>query len=333
METEETLEAYITQWMDEIKFDPCLQLLTAQSMNRIRSTVRTHIIKNIGHYKLKDLNHLIIQKEMINVMIKAGLSYSSVKKARDALNDCLTYALEARHLSHTPMPLVKLPSKVIYEKRGREDRIKLFTPEELQRFETTINIRRPDGQYLLANGWGFYLMLQCGARSGEATAWTWHDYSEVKSGEAIVGVLHIDKTVITTIDPNRKPKFRTEIQNHPKTRNSIRNVYLNSAGMRAIDELRKISKGKYIIDNVKGEILSPGSVAKNFSRIMRHAGIGGHSVHDLRHTYATKLFSSGVPMKLGAEILGQGDVKVYLDHYVTIIDPAKREAMLKIRFE
>lgn len=333
MENEETLEVYITKWMDEIKFDPYLQLLTAQSMNRIRSTVRTHIIKNIGHYKLKDLNHLIIQKEMINVMIKSGLSYSSVKKARDALNDCLSYALNARHLLYSPMPLVRLPSKAIYKRREGMNRPKLFSPEELQRFEDAIQKRRPDGQYLLANGWGFYLMLQCGARSGEATAWTWDDYGEeIVDGEVIV-MLHIDKTVITTIDPGRKPKFRIEIQNHPKTKNSVRNVYLNSAGMHAILELRKISKGRYIIDNVKGELLSPGCVAKNFSRIMRHAGIKGHSIHDLRHTYGTKLFMSGIPMKLGAEILGQGDVGVYLDHYVTIIDPAKREAMRKIKFE
>ena len=335
--TEHTTEEYINFWVDEVKSQPGVgkrhKTLSVQSLIRFRSSVRVHIIPRIGYIKLKNLNSMTIQRDLINAMLAEPKSISSIKKVYDALYECLKYAVSIKQLPYNPMDQVKMPVERVFEEDEPNNKIRVLNAKEIEKFEQTINSRYRNGKYRFRNGWGYWLLLNTGARSGEGTAWNWKDYkTEINELGETIHYIKISKTVIVSDNPDRTPKMMAEIQGHPKTLNSKRNVYLNEAGIAAIEELKKMSLGKFIIDNAKGGMIAPSNFERNFGRLMDYAGIEGHTIHDLRHTYATKLFQSGVPPKLGSEILGQGDVNVYLKTYVEINDKDREEAMKKIKF-
>lgn len=108
------LETYIKNWLYNVK-----QLtLKPTSFDRAESTIFTHIIPRLGHYKICDLNGKLIQIELINYMLNNTsestgkvLSFSSINKAYVYLNACLQYAIVNRKLLFNPCASVVLPNQ------------------------------------------------------------------------------------------------------------------------------------------------------------------------------------------------------------------------------
>ena len=71
------------QWLEKYK----LYELKASSYDRIVCTVGNNIIPYIGDYHIEDITPAVIQKEVIYNLCNKGLSYSTVKKAYNALNN------------------------------------------------------------------------------------------------------------------------------------------------------------------------------------------------------------------------------------------------------
>jgi integrase len=59
---------------------------------------------------------------------------------------------------------------------------------------------------------------------------------------------------------------------------------------------------------------------------MRKAGIEGVSLHSLRHTHASELLSSGVPIATVAKRLGHANANVTLSIYAHAIEADERAA-------
>ena len=161
-------DEYIKNWLYNIKFNE----LKPSSFDRVESTVNTHLLPYLKNYKLQEITLELIQRDVIDRMQhmhneKTGetysLSYSSIKKAHDVLNDCFTYALLRKHITTNPVLLTALPRKDSLE----EKEITIFSDEEIERFTEACLSKYSNGEYRYSYGLVYLIMLYTGLRSGE----------------------------------------------------------------------------------------------------------------------------------------------------------------------
>ena len=59
----------------------------------------------------------------------------------------------------------------------------------------------------------------------------------------------------------------------------------------------------------KGKQILPSNLRREFYKALKDAGIENFRIHDLRHTYGTRLAQSGVDLYTIAKLLGQKDIR------------------------
>ena len=158
----DTLKDYILSWLKLTKTNDLKPL----SYDRLESTINNHIIPNIGHYELNKLTAPVIQEELINKMVEDGKSYSSIKKAYDAINACMKYAADNRKVIFNPVNTVTKPSSSKFKKKE----IEIFTDNEKEKFEEVCLTKYNNNEFIFKKGYGFILILYIGVRMSEALA-------------------------------------------------------------------------------------------------------------------------------------------------------------------
>lgn len=69
-----------------------------------------------------------------------------------------------------------------------------------------------------------------------------------------------------------------------------------------------------------------------FRRIAIDCGITGHHLHDMRHTAATYMLKSGIPLPIVQQILGHSQIST-TQIYAKVLDEMKKSEMAKLKFE
>ncbi|WP_243894595.1 tyrosine-type recombinase/integrase [Clostridium perfringens] len=81
-----------------------------------------------------------------------------------------------------------------------------------------------------------------------------------------------------------------------------------------------------------GNYLNESNVRKTFKKILNRCDLKEIRFHDLRHTFATRLFENGVPPKTVQTLLGHSDIATTLNIYTHVMKNTKDEAINKIDF-
>ena len=71
-------------------------------------------------------------------------------------------------------------------------------------------------------------------------------------------------------------------------------------------------------------------VTRHFSRVVKAAGVRKVKVHALRHTAATLMLQTGVPVQVVAERLGHAQVSMTLEVYAHALPDAQQDAAVKL---
>ena len=79
-----------------------------------------------------------------------------------------------------------------------------------------------------------------------------------------------------------------------------------------------------------GGPLRPEYVSKRFRALARGAGLPVIPLHSLRHSSATLLLRSGVPMRVVSEVLGHSTMRVTSDTYSHVVDDLKIDAARRV---
>ena len=280
-----------------------------------RNYIEKHIVPRIGKIKLRKLTTLDIQKfynksresgrvQRYEEMKNLGLSNKTIRGLHAMLRQCLEQAVTERLIPYNPAANCKLPPK---EKKEMQ----IIPPEKL-------------GDYLhAAEEYGllpmFYLELTTGLRRGELLALLWED----------LNIKEKCLTVSKSVSRGRGELRVTE----PKTKNSVRTVYIDDEAVRLLVEDRKNHPfSPYLFPSpVTGGMYGPDCVARIHKKLLKRAGIEEHvRFHDLRRTFATMALQNGVDPKTVSGILGHYSAEFTLDVYTNVTKEMQKDAAKKI---
>jgi integrase len=90
------------------------------------------------------------------------------------------------------------------------------------------------------------------------------------------------------------------------------------------------SETTLIFGSIVNTNLDSGSVLKELKKVYASIGITDKTFHDLRHTYATRLFELGEPAKTVQELLGHSNTAVTLNIYTHVLGTMKVATASKI---
>ncbi|WP_242605681.1 site-specific integrase [Frankia sp. Cppng1_Ct_nod] len=76
-----------------------------------------------------------------------------------------------------------------------------------------------------------------------------------------------------------------------------------------------------------GTPLEPRNVNRRFDQLRATAGLPWLRLHDLRHAFASMLFSEGVPARTVMELLGHSTIQLTMNTYTHVMPETQREAV------
>lgn len=239
----------------------------------------------------------------INNLTSKGLKYNTIKGYLARLSTALNASVKQFHyILKSPVENIEL------KKPKKEEKIKALTSSEYENLLETFQNSIYNKYYII-----LIIAGTCGLRIGEILGLTWNDINFENN------TIDINKQwkVIETI-PYKKFGFgELKTQNSyrivpmpPRTANYLR-VYRNS---NPIYFQNRIIKSR-----------SSDAVTTFLNKKFKELGFN-ISIHDLRHTYATKLIANGVDFKTAAKLLGhevEQTMKTYSHVTQDMLDRAK----------
>lgn len=296
----------------------------AATKERYDGIFRNYIDNSPIYYiKLKDLEPSDIQN-YYNDLVSNGKSISVINNLNKLIAPCIRYAnISNRILKDFPKAIV-LPKTS--QNLSKSNDVIPFTLDEQLRFIEAI--KGNDLEML------FITALDTGLRQGELFALTWNDI-DLKNK-----VIYVNKT-FKRIKNTDTGEYENIIQT-PKTKKSIRVVPLPA---HLIDKLRQYEiqqkelrikvanlyeDNNLVFCNCFGRYLDSGNVLKKFKKILKENNIPIRKFHDLRHTYATRLFELGEDPKTVQVLLGHSNISITLDTYTHVLDSLKDNAISKL---
>lgn len=174
-----------------------------------------------------------------------------------------------------------------------------------------------------------YLDLSTGLRRGELLALKW---SNVDLDE---GNIKITENLVRVKGGSKIHK--------PKTKSSIRTVHLPSRVVEALkahkvrqeEEKAKAEekeKGSYqdnglVFCQPNGKPIQPRNFQRMFEGWVKKAGLPKETrLHDLRHTFVTRMFAAGIDIKTVQSFTGHSDTRTLLETYAHAINEAQKKA-------
>lgn len=313
-----TFQEFADEWVNVI-LKPKVKPLSYQ---RKIVTLENQVYKHIGNIPISKLRHAHIQK-MVNDLTESGLSYSTIKKAYEAVSGCMRYYRVTTSTAFNPCECITLPKA----KEKSSSDIKFFTKEERIKIIEEATRTYQDGKGVYRLGWMFVLMLYSGLRVGEVCALTWEDI------DFSARTINVCKNAVEVREKGEDGKSHSVLitQNSTKTRSGCRIIPMTEKAFLALSELQKVTgEYEYIIVSSNGKRIRPSRIDRSFHLILDAIGLKRVGVHTLRHTFATMLFHNGCEVKVVSELLGHSNTKITENIYIHVIQEQKIKAIQSI---
>lgn len=313
-----TVESYMRTWLYENKQN----LLKPKSFDRLEQTVLYQVIPQVGHIQLAAFQSSDVQT-MLNTLKRNGLSYSTVKKAYDAVNECFRTGIIQKTVLFNPALGVAVPAKKTFGKTE----IRYYNDEEVDKLCENATATYSNGKRIYRLGDGIIVDLNTGLRMAELLALKW---TEVDFERRRV-VVNSTRVIVKDRDDNAEHKYTVIEQDSAKSATSIREVDMNDACYDALIRLKEITgKYDYVLSTKDGKPLSP----RYLDRMLRKIAVASefpedkiYGLHALRHTFASRLFAAGEDVKTVSELLGHSDITITYNTYIHLINEQKRKAV------
>lgn len=330
-----TLNEWFDIWVREFKKDK-IKLTT---LNTYESTYNAHIRDSIGKRYLSQIKLMHIQK-LYNELTEKGLAPNTICKIHVQLNGMFATAVNNDLIIKNPckgveLPTIKKKEMRIMDAKEQDYFLKYIRQERWQLYEPAITV-----------------LLGTGLRLGELLALEWQDV-DLKNK-----TISVTKNLVYTKDRiTNKYSFKIET---PKTPNSVRTIpllpYVEQAFKRQkhIQNLMRISgyfeslQGfeKLVFTTKNGKPQKCKAIQRALTNIVcainkeetekaqkekRSAVLMEHlHPHALRHSFATRCFEKGIPIKTVQMLLGHSKIEITMNLYVHLTESKKIEDMQKL---
>ncbi len=239
--------------------------LKPTSYMRKEVTLRNQVYPILGTIPIEEISHADVQN-MVNSLSDAGLSYSTVKKAYEAVNGCLReYRIVTRLPGmFNPCEGIALPENTV---RSTSD-IVFYDEDQRKKIIEEATRTYSNGKPVYRMGYAFVVLMFTGMRIGELLALTWDDVDFKKN------TIMVNKNVVVVKADDKDPtNYKMLNQKSTKT-NAGRVLSMNSATVFALHQLRLITgKQKYVICSKNNKQIRPRNIERNFHSILINTGV------------------------------------------------------------
>lgn len=309
----DTPDYSVQEWM-EIYMDKWYRnRVTPNTYDNTYNLIKNHLYPVLGEVKLTDLTTSMIQdaypkmweSKKSKKYKQCNYSDGTIKIFANAFRQGLVCAQNEGLIRKNPHYGVVIP------KNGVVKKVDAYTAEDQKKIvEYTKN--KTDINRV------FYMLIATGMRVGECIALTWDDI-DLKEGS-----INITKTAI-----NRRGYM--EVQNHPKTEQSVRKIYLS-------DSTASFLKGLYmkrglkndmtnlVFPNEHGNIYHTSALRSRWIKVCAELQIPYKNLHALRHSFATRALEKGIEVHTVSKILGHKSIATTMDIYQSVFSEQKIKA-------
>lgn len=325
-----TVEQWANYWFDNY----VVGKVKITTQNDDRSILDHHIINGIGQYRLKNITGQTMQRFYNACADKRNirgdkLSPKTIKNIYTVANRMFKCAYNNDLITFNPNKKVELPKR---EKKFANT----LTAEDAQRLAQSCMKSGTTMDYLII------FLLCTGARLGEALGLQWSKVNFFKKE------IRIDQQAqaIPNDDKNSKHKYKLKIIKSTKTRYSNRTLPILPALSAMLYKIKQeqienisVKGNNYHLDldlvfaKDDGYFICDTVLRKYLNTKLEELNIGHFRIHDLRHSYATRLFESGqYEPKTVSQILGHSSIGITLDTYTHVMPTKLRKEINKSAF-
>ena len=309
--------AYLKKWLESAK--PTLAFTTYDSYRHSINRISEYFDKEYPHLLLSEVTPLQLQK-FYNALYELGRKGSTIRQYHVNIHHALKYAVKMDMLPSNPDDKTDLPRAEKHESSfyNKDELDKLFEVFKGDRLELVVHIA------------AYYGLRKC-----EIIGLKWDAIDfEHKT-------LTVHRKVVCAYT-NGKKEIRVE--NKLKTKSSVRTFPLIPHIERMLLERKEMEEmfskqlgsefdkeydGFVCRDNL-GKIIEPNYVTGHFRYMVEFNNLKPLRFHDLRHSCASLLVASGVPMKAVQEWLGHCTFNVTANYYSHLEYSSRIESADKI---
>lgn len=304
----QTVGMFLTAWIN----DAIAPSLAPRTVERYRGIVNRHIIPELGRLPLSKLTAQHVQR--LYAEKGRSLSPASVRYIHAVLRGALQQAVMYRLLPVNPASNVKPPRKTRTE-------VKPLGGVQARALLEAAQNDPLEALYVTA--------LHTGMRLGELLALTW---DRIDWGRGTVDVRATLHRVGPKIYEPREPKTarsRRTISLSPTAQSALRTHRLREAE-RMMELGRGMDDDSLIFTDRWGEPIYWARITeRHLHPLCDRAGLPRIRFHDLRHTAASMMLSSGVPVHIVSQILGHASATTTLGVYAHLM-PGDQESAVAV---
>lgn len=232
------------------------------------------------------------------------------------LNKLYDFAISEQIVTFNPLKNLSLHKDKFIPKTEHKDHDLIFSDLEKQEVKKKAYEEAEKGDTVSL---GIVLLFCTGLRDGELCELRWKDIENSN-------ILHVQRELVATADKERGKINGYKTVFHTKTKNGDRYIPLSQEALYVLEKQKEIciSKSFSIEDEdfifrrkKKDEVLQCNTrcFEPKLKRYCREIGMQElKSQHDIRRTFCTNLYYSGMPLKNIQKIMGHGSLKQTMDY-------------------
>jgi integrase len=275
--------------------------LKPRTVASYRQLFKVHISPTFGNMRLGDVDRAQI-KDLLAQKRMASLSKNTVRLIRATISVMLAEAMDADIISTNPAALTRRRGQKRAGSITTADRKESMRPFSEIELSALLDACRDHHYFPL-----FLLLARTGMRPGEAFALKWTDLDFNKREILIERALSGGQVLSTKTGETRRVHMSQELAA------TLQQLYVSREKETLVNGWREMPELAFI--NGEGNALDESRVRKQFARAMKAAGLSGHRVYDLRHTFATLLLTKNAPITYVAAQLGHAKPSTTLTWY------------------
>jgi len=314
-----TVGDWLNYWVSSVLPSANIASATRESYETLCAR---YLLPRLGRVRLVKLIAADVRAMLVS-MSADGYSSNTQRLARAALRRALRVAVAEGYVSRNVAELtdgVKLNPK----------RSRTMQPSEVKDLLSSVVGDRIEPV--------LHVMLATGLRRSEVLGLCWGDV-DLSVSPATIQISHALKRERSGL-----------VFGEPKTRRTKRVLYIPEMTARVLRQHRvaqmreRLEFGpgwggqwvgyEFVFTTPIGTPIDPSNFAKALSKATEVAGLGRWSPHEFRHTAASLMIASGVPLKQASEALGHSSIAVTADVYGHLLAPstATADAMAHVMY-